>query len=497
MQGDAIDENNDLTGSLIESDKPIAVFSGHVRAEIPHGFLNQNSTTSSRDHLVEMLPPVNAWGYSALIAPYSTASLPDLVRIISHDNGNKITINGTLVATLNAGEFYEIPKLTGPASVQSSNPILVGQYLHTSRYGVSGGGGTAYGDPAYSLVFPVEQFDTSYTFMVDEDASAFTGNFINIVTCESGFTDMLLDGNLISSSSGFSAQKFPGSKYVYAQVRVSQGSHKISASLPFGITVYAMGGVDSYAYPGGSLIDSFRTNSKNIEYKVWSKKIISDTAGTNIYLPIYLKSNATMPSLNMVMHYPTTKLTYLRSVLPSGKSIDISGEQWVGRTKLHFDANDIAAIKDSLAGYSVFIRSPGETDCYDIIFDSMAAAVPDDPCTGSVRVTSLTPIVKGLIGSSTWCLTVADVSDDPKPSGNITFRPNPAKDIGSLLCRDYSGKLNITFVGELGIVLKEQSVTITAGIPVPIDLNFLPDGMFYLTITTSRFSRTIPFVHLR
>ena len=36
-------KGNDLTGSLIESDLPLAVFTGHMRAGIPEGFNNVES----------------------------------------------------------------------------------------------------------------------------------------------------------------------------------------------------------------------------------------------------------------------------------------------------------------------------------------------------------------------------------------------------------------------------------------------------------------------
>ncbi len=497
VQGNAADTTNDLTGSLIESDKPISVFSGHVRTDIPHGFKNEGSTSTSRDHLVEQMPPVTAWGYSALVAPYATSSLPDLVRIVSHTNANKISVNGSPVVRLNAGDFYEITKLTGPVSIFSSAPILVGQYMHTSRFGTSGGGGTAYGDPAYSLVFPVEQFDTSYTFMVDQDAASFTSNFLNIVTCESGFTDMSLDGKPISSFSGFSVQSFPGSHYAYAQINVEQGDHKISGALPFGITVYAFGSVDSYAYPGGSLLDSFNVTSKHIEYAVSSKKIINNIFGATIHLPIYLKKNGTMPSLEMVMHYPASILTYQGSTLPSGKSIDIPGQQWTGRAKLHIDAVDLAALNDTLAGYCIFTWRPLENDCADVIFDSLDAAMPDDPCTGAVRVTALNTVAKGLIGTSISC-GKADVADHKTIyQEEFIFSPNPAKEFGSLISKSYSGKLNIKFVNTLGIKLKDQTLEITAGIAVPLNLEFLPDGVCYMQISCEKFTNIVAFIHLR
>src|SRR5579864_9174961 len=48
VQGVATNPMNDLTGSLIESDQPVAVLSGHVRTEIPFGFNNLDTHTPSR-----------------------------------------------------------------------------------------------------------------------------------------------------------------------------------------------------------------------------------------------------------------------------------------------------------------------------------------------------------------------------------------------------------------------------------------------------------------
>ena len=164
VQG-AGNSSNDLTGSLIESDQAIAVFSGHMRTAIPFDALDDDGSPS-RDHLVEELPPVSAWGDSALVVPYATSSLPDLVRAVCAEDGTQITVNGqTLPQTFNAGDFYEITKLQGVTSIQASRPILVGQYAHTSRGGLSSRQDPAYGDPALALVFPVEQFTTSFSVL--------------------------------------------------------------------------------------------------------------------------------------------------------------------------------------------------------------------------------------------------------------------------------------------------------------------------------------------
>jgi len=256
VQGDPSDGLNDLTGSHIEADKPIAVFSGHVRTQIPFNAVNANSGgQTSRDHLCEQLSPVNTWGDSVLVIPYKSDSLPDLVRILSSNDGNVLSINGATVKTLNAGEFYEIKSLQGPISIHATSPILVGQYLHTSKNGLSSPPTQPYGDPAFSLVFSVEQFDTSYTFMLDQNPT-FTGNFINIVADPAGISTMILDGNpIMASPYSASFLPIPGSNYVYAQISFTasqQGAHTIHSAKPFGVTVYAMGPVDSYAFPGGA-----------------------------------------------------------------------------------------------------------------------------------------------------------------------------------------------------------------------------------------------------
>ncbi len=250
VQGDDIDATNDQTGSHIESDQPVAVFSGHMRTQIPENGTNQNGQ-ASRDHLIEQMPPVSAWGDSALVVPYATSVRPDLVRIVSAEDGNTIAVNGTIVATLNAGQFYQINALTGVTSIIATNPIAVGQYMHTSWGELNDRSNPAYGDPALALIFPVEQFDTAYTIVSVVNPSAFTGNFVNLVVDASGIGSLRLDGTLVAKAN---FKPIPKSNYVYAQITLKQGTHNLRCAKPFGTTVYALGNVDSYAYTGGTQI---------------------------------------------------------------------------------------------------------------------------------------------------------------------------------------------------------------------------------------------------
>lgn len=305
----------DLTGSLVESDRAIAVISGHERAAIPEGAKLYDGSSPSRDHLVEQLPPVSAWGDSAFVVPNATAGRPDVVRILSSEDGNEIRINGTLVATLAAGQFYEIKQLTGVAQVQAKNPVLIGQFAPTSMGKLGDPSFPAYGDPAMALVFPVEQFTNTYTIVSVEKAS-FEGNFVNIVVEAAGVPTMTIDGVAIPASE---FKPIAGTTYVYAQIRVNQGTHNLAGAKPFGVTVYGFGGVDSYSYTGGTLtktITPLRTSDLVIDFR--DKVIDPVTKQGKFDTTVYLVNTST-EDVN-VFSFPlrTQDVTKFRVTEPTG-----------------------------------------------------------------------------------------------------------------------------------------------------------------------------------
>jgi len=284
VQGDVSSYDGDLTGSEILSDKPIAVFSGHVRADIPQFYINPSSQFNSRDHLVEQLPPVSSWGDSGVIAPFSAskAILPDIVRIIGSQDHTLLTFNGgTGTATIGRGEVYEILTLSGPVAVTATHPILIGQYMHSSINITSG---QTHGDPALAIIYPFDQFDSSYTFISVQN-TAYSDNFINIVITPNGVKDITLDGKQLAPSL---FKPIGGTSYYYAQINLDdpnntfqpgQGSHYIRSAVPFGLTVYGLGEVDSYAYPGGTLV-------KPLTVEQCGQRTLEDMLGTTVAFSI-------------------------------------------------------------------------------------------------------------------------------------------------------------------------------------------------------------------
>lgn len=188
------------------------------------------------------MTPTNTWGTDFLTEPFATRS-GDTFRIMASTNGTNVSINGSLVASLNAGQFYETI-LSTASTVTANNPIQVMQYSNGETYD------NANADPFMVTIPPTEQFLNSYTVSAEPSGAdeAITQNYLNVVAPTSEVASVNLDGSPVPSAD---FTPIAGTSYSGAQVPVDFGSHTISASLPFGLTVYGYGGYDGYGYPGG------------------------------------------------------------------------------------------------------------------------------------------------------------------------------------------------------------------------------------------------------
>jgi hypothetical protein len=245
----------DLSGTLIQSSKPIALFGGHQCANIPQGFV-------ACDHIVEELPPTTEWGKNFVTMPLATRTGGDTFRVLASQDATTVKLNGATVATLNSGQLHE-QIVSGPAQITADKPVLVMQYSNSSSFdGVTS-------DPFQMMIPPFEQFLAGYT--VSTPASGFALNFVNVVAPNAAVGAITLDGSAIPAAS-FTA--IGGSGFSGAQVSVDLGSHTLSGPLPFGVHSYGFSDFDSYGYPGGlSLSEVARVASVSLAPKTASNQI--------------------------------------------------------------------------------------------------------------------------------------------------------------------------------------------------------------------------------
>ncbi|OGU58931.1 MAG: hypothetical protein A2X64_02795 [Ignavibacteria bacterium GWF2_33_9] len=249
--------NNDLTGTRVTSDKPIALEVGHQRATLPY-----DGSGASRDCLLEQIPPITAWGRNAIVTPFAQNNTittffdNDLFRIIASSDDTEIFVDGISAGIFKAGEIIELP-LDEPHYIEANAPILACQYKKTAK-SASSNNTTERSDPLMMIMPPIEQYGNFYRFTnmqswelspgTNNKFEVYTEHYIN-VACHDSIAGMVeIDGNKINPSS---FQKIPGTQFSYAILQVQEGTHEMRAPTGFGINVYGYGYANSYGYYGG------------------------------------------------------------------------------------------------------------------------------------------------------------------------------------------------------------------------------------------------------
>jgi hypothetical protein len=255
-----MDRDGDFTGSLVTSNKKIAVFTGAERgigyggADPPPGPGWEDGDTCCTDHLEDQLFPTTALGREFAISRSPVRSTdpgwqePDVYRVLASEDGVQVTT--TLPPpldsfTLNAGEFKSLWSDRG-FTISASGPVTVGQVLVSQERIPQGG----IGDPSL-IIFPAaEQHRKDYVFLVP---TSFRDNYFVLAKPVNGtFT---VDGAGLGEFPDCTRAPIgtvQGITYEQVTCKVAEGSHTVEGSEPFGLSVYGYYAVGSYAYPGGS-----------------------------------------------------------------------------------------------------------------------------------------------------------------------------------------------------------------------------------------------------
>ena len=235
----------DLTGTLISATKPISVFSGNDRTAIGSG-------ATTRDHLVEQIPPVTAWGRQFVTVPIPRRTVGDFWKIVAAEDDTEVTINGINVdfdrRSLTSGQQWLLDfGSESYAFINSTKPILVTQFVKSQQQGSEDA------DPAMVLATPLEQFGSSYTFTTIQGvATTFKTNFMMIIVEKGMERTMLLDGEAFFPAEGWNDVDIANVTAGY--ILLKPGTHTISSrsgQARFAAYIYGAGDRESYAYPTG------------------------------------------------------------------------------------------------------------------------------------------------------------------------------------------------------------------------------------------------------
>lgn len=250
--GDAMD----LTGALVSSVGPVAVFAGSACGGFPaSGNRGGYSACAYCDHMVEQMIPTSAWGKNYVIPPFidpTNAKMQtggNYARVVTNSTtATAFTVSGFAAQSLTGVGNYMDYKLNANGAVinSSTNAIFVSSILAGDCcYGGVSPATEKPGDPATLNIIPEEQWGQYYPFATADPSAAYYRNFINIVS-KSSTPIMYMDNVKVTGT--FVA--IPGSSYFYLNKAITQGNHYMISDTPIMVYVYGMtSGAESYAYP--------------------------------------------------------------------------------------------------------------------------------------------------------------------------------------------------------------------------------------------------------
>lgn len=268
LQWELSSGSSDPSGTVVLSDKPVAVFAGN------RFFRLQPMPAPGGESTHQQILPISALGHEYVAAPYETRRKdlqPEEIsyRIVGSFEGTVLTYDPAVPGapgSVGQGQVVDF-KVTGPfrvASQDADHPFAIAQIMDTAN--IPGGtreGATApgypplLGDEEFVIMVPPDQFLSSYVFFTDP-AYPTTSLAVTRVKAPGGFQDVTLDclGTLVGWQPVGKDGRFQVTTVdlMRADVGVNgckNGRHTATSAGPFGIVVWGLDSYSSYAYPAG------------------------------------------------------------------------------------------------------------------------------------------------------------------------------------------------------------------------------------------------------
>jgi len=243
---------NEFTGSLVESNKPVAVYSGKDVTNVPEGYC-------CADLIATAVPPVGTYGteYAGVrFLPIGQPGKYDIWRVIGNHDGTVIELTGDHQGTLmlDAGEFTDIA--TGDVFWASSNHpfglvhFMTAGSLFPNSFTPPGCETLASpGDPAMGWVYPKGNWLNRYLFSPGTGTDSWCHDHVTIVAALEDWEEITMDGQPLPEPTPIGG----ASEHGYVYVPVPNPSHEIEAppSVEVEVSVYGYVSHGSYFYPGG------------------------------------------------------------------------------------------------------------------------------------------------------------------------------------------------------------------------------------------------------
>lgn len=229
----------DLSGSLVQADKPVQVIHGLPCVNVPE-------TSAFCDHVEESVLPAETLGQHYFVTAPSNSNgvaAPYVVRI--HGNVDNTVLSYPGGAPPNAPTNIMAGQVVDMGIVAQSFEVVGDHEFGVAMFQVgSTVTGTGLGDPAQSIAIALEQYRTKYVFLAPFD---YDFNYVDIIMPMGA--QVMLDGAAIAAAPEPISNGFGVARVLLPDT--GNGAHVITSDLPVGIQVSGYGRDTSFQYPGG------------------------------------------------------------------------------------------------------------------------------------------------------------------------------------------------------------------------------------------------------
>jgi hypothetical protein len=251
-----------MSGTIIESSAPIAVFTGGERgfapmddkAPVPPGFDRSNACCT--DHLEEQMLPVTSYGKDFVVTRSPIRSdggyvEPDILRFmgVAAEAHVKTSLPAPYDSfVLAPGQILDAWTQTDFV-VESTEPVAIAQILVSQTFTT-----TYTGDPSLTIFPPVDQYRRDYLFNVP---TSYDANYV-VISAAVG-TNVSIDAAPPKDCVVAPAGKVAGKDWEARRCKLGVGAHRMHGDAPFGIVAYGYGSRASYAFVGGANVKKIYT----------------------------------------------------------------------------------------------------------------------------------------------------------------------------------------------------------------------------------------------
>lgn len=246
--------DEDLTGTVINANKNVAVLAGNRCANVPVG-------SNKCEVLIEQFLPTRTLGMNYVLTSFADRIAGDIFRVVAAYDNTKVQmhLNGQ-IRTISQGSYTEFELASDSGMyLNCSKPCVVAQYNkgHVSN--------DDHAEPMMILIPAINQYQSSYTFFsVITREDEVTDRYVNIAILDSQKSGLRMDGNTLQHLHDVVWRQVTTKFGTYAVTAISieDGRHVINHINPnvyFSLIQYGYGRTLSYGFLAGVKL-SFNPN---------------------------------------------------------------------------------------------------------------------------------------------------------------------------------------------------------------------------------------------